>query len=135
MKTWIVIILVVLGLIAITAIIFGTKGYIREPLARVSCNETIIKDNHSLFGEYSLLCDSCKDSDNSDTEGGIDPITIKGIVNGIKYDKNNNPNSYNYTDYCLSNTILMEYNCYEKFPFNISLNCPYGTMCNDGRCV
>ncbi len=70
--------------------------------------------------------DSCTDSD-----GGI-IFTTRGAVSGYK---SNYP--YNYTDYCVGNSTLIEYWCYLATPLNYTYNC-YTNMtsyCYNGVCA
>jgi len=81
------------------------------------------------WGCTAGVCDdqptTCEDSD-----GGI-VLNVTGTVSG--YD---NGVPYNYTDYCVNSTTVMEYLCWQDECTNYPITCYYPyTICSDGKCI
>ena len=106
-------------------------------VAQVDALEAGMKSYSSNYGgriaqvyaivDYSpFIYNSC-----SDTDGGYVPI-IFGNVTGYY-----NQTYYNYGDYCVSDTQVMEYYCSGTYKYNYYSSCIGNgtTMCSDGRCI
>jgi len=67
----------------------------------------------------------------SDSDGGIIPETF-GNVTGYS-----NQSYYNYNDYCLSNTTILEFSCVGNNFYNSGLSCAGNStsICSNGRCI
>lgn len=75
------------------------------------------------YSPYGYTC--------SDSDGGNN-ILVYGNVTGYY-----NQTYYEYDDYCISNTTVMEYYCSGLYKNNFSSSCVGNvtTMCSDGRCI
>lgn len=76
-------------------------------------------------------CGTCPIPDScSDTDGGY-VITVQGTVSGYS-----NENPYSFTDFCVSNSTLIEYACAGVDYYNTTVNCANQTsICLAGACI
>ncbi len=96
-----------------------------------SCNFTTTPElvEECDWGCTNGICDSQPDSC-IDTDGGF-VVTIQGAVSGYS-----GGGPYNYTDYCDTNTTLMEYYCSgNQWNSDIFYCTGNFTSCINGKCI
>src|SRR3989344_1029358 len=101
----------------VNALEAGMKSYGSNPGGRIA--RVYARINYSPFGY------TCSDSDGRD-------ILWYGNITGYY-----NQTYYEYDNYCVSNTTIMEYFCNGLYQSSYSSNCigNVTTMCSDGRCI
>lgn len=101
----------------VNALEAGMKSYSSNPGGRIAKVYAYI--------DYSPFGYTCSDSD-----GRV--ITTLGNVTGYY-----NQTYYDYSDYCVGNTTVMEYFCSGLYKNNFSSSCigNVTTACSDGRCI
>jgi len=103
----------------------GTDGYIGS-------NFCMYGDVYRNYTDYYCSGGACYWNNTcSDTDGGI-VYTVKGTASGYR-----NTLPYNFTDVCLSGTMLMERYCSGLYMYNQTKNCldNVTTQCLDGACA
>jgi hypothetical protein len=104
-------------------------------IAQVNALEAGMKSYSASYGGiiaqmYAIVDynppDTCSDSD-----GGF-AYTVFGQVTG-----NLNYSYYNYSDYCLNSTVVIEYFCSANRPYSSSYPCNLNSsmVCSEGRCI